>query len=143
MRALDYFLKDARQVFVVVGAVDARHVFVGYLIRLTGLLAREPVRMRTEEILRSAAGIHPRQHDQSLLVGSVGEFAVKVAVSQKLRTMMKWNLAWVIGDNAASVYNYALYRCAFPELPPPRNVVADRIALGDIGLSPPDCAAIP
>ena len=57
--------------------------------------------------------------------------------------MVQRELARIIGNDASGVYDHALHRRAFPEFPPPFDVVSGGIALRDIGLAPPDGPAIP
>ena len=57
--------------------------------------------------------------------------------------MVQWELARIIRNDPSGVYDYALHRRSFPECPPPSDVVPTGIAFRDIGLAPPDGAAIP
>jgi len=56
---------------------------------------------------------------------------------------MQREFARIIRDDAASVEDDALNLCAFPMLPPPRDVVSLRVNLRDVRLPPAQRAAIP
>ena len=57
--------------------------------------------------------------------------------------MVQRELAGVVGHDPAGVDDHALDPRALPVLPPPGDVVSGRVALGDVGLSPAEHAAIP
>src|SRR2546421_2415235 len=143
MRTLDNFLKDVRKIFIVVRAVDASDVAIRHLIRFAGLLPSHPIWMCSVEVFGYAAGIHSRKHNQSILMRGVGQFTVKIAVPEKPCAMVQWELARIIRNDASGVYDHALHRRTFPEFPPPFDVISSGIAFRDIGLAPPDGAAIP
>lgn len=46
-----------------------------------------------------SVGVHTRHDQNAIFVGGLSEFATKVAAIQKLRALVKWNLAWEIGDD--------------------------------------------
>ena len=56
---------------------------------------------------------------------------------------MEGKLAGVVGDNAAGIDNESLHLGALPLLPPPGDVVANRVLLGDVRLTPTDGAPVP
>ena len=71
------------------------------------------------------------------------KFAEQVSSLEILRVLMKRHLAGVIGDNTTRVDNYSLGLRPAPVLPPPADVVLNRIDLGDVGLPPPSHTPIP
>ena len=136
VRALDDLAQHVRQVLLVVRAVDARHVEVAGPVRLAGGVHGEPVGMRLVERFVGTVGIHAGQHRQTILMGRTGQFAVKVAVAQRRRTVLQRELAGIVGDDAAGIDDDALHLRPFPVLPPPGDVVARRVDLGDVRLPP-------
>ncbi len=143
MRAFDNLAQHARQVFVVVRAVDAGDVFVRGAIRIAVAVASEPIRVSPIEILGGAVGIHAGHYEQAVLVGGRGQLPEQVASIQKPRPVLQRVLAGVVGDNAAGIDDHGLNLCALPVLAPPGDVVAHRVLFGDVGLAPSIGAPIP
>src|ERR1039458_1343181 len=131
VRALDDFAEHGRKVFVVIRAVDARDVEAGVPIRLAAGAQGEPIRVSAIKVLMRANGIR------------AGEFAVKIAVTERGGAIMQRKLAGIIGNNAAGIDDDALNLRALPVLPPPGDVVSLRVNLCDVRLSPAQGAAIP
>ena len=143
MRSLDDLPEDVGEILVVVGAVDARDVLVGRAIRPAVRVAGEPVGMRLEEILGGAVRVHPRHHEDPVVVRRLRQLAEEVAAVEELRPMVQRELARVVGDDAAGVDDNGLDLRALPLRAPPGDVVADWILLRDVGLAPEVGAAIP
>src|ERR1039458_1604998 len=143
VRALDDFAEHGRNVFVVIRTVDARDVEAGVPIRLAAGVQGEPIRVRAIKVLMRAIGIHAGEHGQSVLVRGAGEFAVKIAVTERGGAIMQRKLAGIIGNNAAGIDDDALNLRALPVLPPPGDVVSLRVNLRDVRLPPAQGAAIP
>ena len=99
--------------------------------------------MRPVERLVGTVGIHAGQHHQAVLVGRTSQLAVEVAVAQRRRTIVQRELARVVGDDAAGIDDDALDLRPLPVLPPPGDVVAGRVDLGDVRLRPAVRAPIP
>src|ERR1019366_8621203 len=79
----------------------------------------------------------------SVLVRGAGEFAVKIAVTERGGTIMQRELARIIRNDAAGIEDDALNLRALPVLPPPGDVILLRVNLRDVRLSPAQGAAIP
>ena len=124
MRPLDDLAQHVRQVLLIVGAVDARHVEVAGPVGLAAGVHGEPIRMGLVERFVGSVGIHASEHDQAILMGGTSQFAVEVAVAQGRRTVVQRELARVVGEDAPGVDDDALDLRAFPMLPPPGDVVA-------------------
>src|SRR5919199_863007 len=88
-------------------------------------------------------GVHPGENDQSLLACRSHYLAVQVAVAQERGAVMQRVLAWVVGDDTASIDDNALHAGAPPVLAPPLLIIAYWIYLGQIGLTPPICPPVP
>ena len=71
------------------------------------------------------------------------EIAEEIAIAEKLRASMERHFGRVVGDDAAGVDDDPLRVGALPLLAPPADVVARGVELGDVGLHPPQRAAIP
>src|ERR1039458_5529878 len=112
-------------------------------MRLAVGVRGKPVRVRAIKILMHAIGIHAGEHGQSVLARGAGEFAVKIAVTERDGAIMQRKLAGIIGNNAAGIDDDALNLRALPVLPPPGDVVSLRVNLCDVRLSPAQGAAIP
>ena len=143
VRPLDDLAQDAGDVLVVVGAVDARDVQLASAIGLARAVDGEPVGVGSVEGLVGAVGVHAGEDEQAVLVGRLGQLAVEIAVPQGLRSMVERELAGVVGHDAAGVEDHPLDPRVSPVAPPPRDVVARRVDLGDIGLAPAQGSAIP
>ena len=143
VRALDDLAKHARQVLVVVGAVDARDVLIGRAIGPAVRVAREPVGMGGEEILARAVRIHPGHHEQSILMRGLRQVAKEVATAEELRAVLQREPAWVVGDDAPGVDDQGLDLGALPVTAPPGDVVALGVLFGDVRLAPEIRAPVP
>ena len=143
MRPLDDLAQDAGDVLVVVGAVDARDVQLARAIRPARAVDGEPVGVGSVEGLVSAVGVHAGEDEQAVLVGRPGQLAVEVPVAQGLCSMVERELAGVVGHDPARIENHPLDPRVPPVTPPPCDVVARRVDLGDIGLTPAQGSAIP
>ena len=143
MAAPDDLAQDVGEILVVVGAVHAGDVAVGVAVGIAAGVPGEPVRVGLEEILPGAVGVHAGEDDEAVLVRGLGQFAEEVAIAQKLRAVVQRVLAGIVGDDAAGVDDDALHLGLLPVAAPPGDVVADRVALGDVGLSPAVAAAVP
>ena len=143
MRSLDDLPEDVGQILVVVSAVDARDVLLRRAIRPAVRVAGEPVRVRLEEIVGGAIRVHPRHHEEPVVVRRFRQLPEEVAAVEELRTMVQRILARVVGDDAAGVDDNGLDLRALPLGAPPGDVIADRILFRDVGLAPQVGAAIP
>lgn len=143
MSALDDLAQDVWQIFVVICAVDAGDVLVRGAIRTSLEISREPVRMRREAVLGGAIRIHPRHHEDAVVVRGLRQFAEEVAVAQEFRAMVQRELAWVVRHDSAGIDDDRLHLRPFPIPAPPLNVVANRILFGDVRLTPQVGASIP
>ena len=143
MRTLDDLAQHLGQVLVVIRTVDAGGVLVGGAIGIAVGGAREPVGMGLIEVLGRSVGIHAGHHHQSVFVRSLRDFAIEIAAVQELRAVMQGEFAGVIGDDPACIDDDALHRGPFPVIPPPRNVVLDRILFGNVSLPPTKGAQVP
>ncbi len=95
------------------------------------------------ESLVGAVRVHASKDEQAVFVGGLSQFAVEVPVPQSLGSMVQWKLAGVVGDNTARIENDPLHPRFSPVAPPPRDVVARGIDLGDVGLPPAQSSTIP
>ena len=136
LRALDDLAHDARKILIVISAVDAADVLVGGAVRRPGRVHGEPVRMLMVELLGGPVGVHAGQHHQAVRVRGFGQFPVQIAALQKLRLVLQRKAAGVVRHDSAGIDDDALNVRGLPILAPPRDVIADRILLGDVGLSP-------
>jgi hypothetical protein len=99
--------------------------------------------MCVEEVLGGAVRVHPRHDEEPVGMRRVRQLAEQIASAEKLRLVVQRKPARIVGDDAAGVDDDRLHRRALPLPAPPRDVVADRIFLGDVRLSPAEGAAIP
>ena len=136
VRPLDDLAQDAGDVLVVVRAIDARDVELARAVGLARVVDGEPVGVGSVEGLVGTVGVHAGEDEQAVLVGGLSQLAVEIAVPQTLRSMVKRELAGVVGHDAARVEDDPLHSCFSPVAPPPHDVVARRVDLGDIGLPP-------
>ena len=143
MRPLDDLVQDARDVFVVVGTVDARDVEFTRPIGPARAVNGEPVGMGSVKSLMGTVGVHAGENEQAVLVGRLGELAVEITVAQGLRAMVERELAGEVGHDSARVEDHSLDPGVSPVTPPPRDVVVGRVNFGDIGLTPAQGSAIP
>ena len=144
MRALDDLAQHVGQVLVVVRAVDAGDVLLGGAIRLAvRRRARTSPGCAWKKSVGGAVRVHPRHHEEPVVVRRLRQLAEEVAAVEELRAMVQRELARVVGDDAAGVDDDGLDLRALPVRAPPGDVVADGILLGDVGLAPEIGAAIP
>src|SRR6185436_2605374 len=99
--------------------------------------------MRLEEILCRPVRVHPRHHEQPVVVRRPGQLAEEIASAEELGAMVQREPARVVGDDAAGVDDDGLDLGPLPVGAPPADVVADGIFLGDVGLAPAVGTAVP
>ncbi len=141
--ALDDLAQDVRKIFVVVGAVDAGDVLVGGAVRLSRSVAREPVGMGLEKIPVGPVRVHPRHHEQPVVVRRLRQIAEEVAAVEERGAMMQRESAGIVSDDSPGVDDQRLRRGPLPVATPPLDVVAHRVFFGDVGLAPAIRPAVP
>src|SRR5664280_2797265 len=99
--------------------------------------------MRLKKSFMHPVRVHAGDNSQSILMRGSGEFAVKIAVAQLGSAVVQWKFAGITGVNAARIDKHALDSRASPMLAPPGDVVALRIDLCDVRLSPTQGAFVP
>ena len=135
--------RTSGNVLLVVRTVDAGDVEIAGPVGLAGGVDGEPIGMRPVELLVRHGWNPCGPTRPGRPRGPPGQFAVKVAVAQRRPDGMQRELAGIVGEDAAGVDDDALGLGPFPMLPPPGDVVASRVDLGDVGLAPAIRAAIP
>ncbi len=141
--ALDDLPQDARQVLVVVGAVDAGDEEIARAVGCAVLVDGEPVGVFEVGLGCGAVGVHACDDGETFGAGVLNDLAEEVAVAEVLGAGVELQGGGVVGDDPAGVDDDPLDAGVAPVLAPPGAVVTGRIEFGEVGLTPAYGVAVP
>ena len=130
------FAQHRRDMLPEITAVDARHIQAAGAVRPALGVHREPIRVGLVRRVVRAVRVHAREDRDPVGVRGLAQLAEQIAVAQEPGAALEGNLRRIERHDAAGVGHDALRAGALPLLAPPRDIIAGRIELRDVGQHP-------